>query len=145
MLNNNIEYLGGRSNSPSYYRLWANKTKADFIINVAGEIAARGKSLDSLKRGDTVTIQYYANRENDLTTSKDIPIYFLKRGDTIYFDKDSYARGDALYGKRLRWLILIPGIIFILGGLKIISERTGFIIGGISLLLIIILRILNKF
>jgi hypothetical protein len=145
-LSHNIEFLKGGSRQSSFHRLWTNQTKAAFIIDVPGAIAAKRSALDSLQQSDTLTIKYFSERETDLKNgAKEIPIYFLQKADKLYFDTTAYNHAATAYNKRLNWIILIIGVLLTLNGLTIINMRTAFILAGISVAIIVVLRLLNKF
>jgi len=146
-LSQDIEYIKGSSrNSNSFHRIWTNQTKAAFIIDVPGGMAANWRPLDSLKRGDSLTIKYESTREIDLGNgAKEIPIYFLQRGERLYFDTAAYNQSSAIYSQRWGWIFLIGGGLLILRGLTLINSKVSFILGGASFAVIVVLRLLNKF
>ena len=145
-LKRNIEYIKGGSRSSSFYRLWTNETKAAFKVEVPGGIATSWNLSDSLREGDSLEVKYRSDRETDLLNkSKEIPIYFLQKSNTLYFDTDSYYKAKTVYDSRWNWIMLIMGGLLILRGTTIINSKTTYLIGVISALIIITLRILNKF
>ena len=145
-LSRNIQNIHGNSRSASFYRLWANETKAAFKIDVPGGIASKWSPLDSLTKGDTLEIKYLLDNESELeNSSKEIPIYSLQKSDRLYFDINDYNQSINLYDKRWNWITLILGGLLLLRGLKMISSKTSYIIGIISFSIIVILRILNLF
>ena len=141
-----IELLKGGARDRPYHRFWTNETKAAFIIKVPGSIAAKPELLSSLMKGDTLTIKYFSADETEVNNkSKEIPIYFLKKGDHLYFDAASYNRANTIIDNRWNWLLLIGGILLTLRGTTIINSKTTYILAGISLVIIVVLRIINKF
>jgi hypothetical protein len=145
-LSRDIEYIKGNRSNDSYHRLWTNESQAAFIIQVPGGMAAKWTPLDSLKHGDSLTIKYQSTREKDLwDQAKQIPIYFLQKGEKLYFDPTAYNQSQIVYDKRWGWIFLTGGTLFILRGLTLINSKTTYILGGISLAIIIALRVLGKF
>jgi hypothetical protein len=145
-LSQDIEYIKGRRGNNSFHRLWTTETKAAFIIDVPGGMAAKWRPLDSLKHGDSLTIKYESARDIDVGNgAKEIPIYFLQKGERLYFDTTSYNQSETVYSTRWSWIFLIGGALFILRGLTLINSKVSYIIGGLSFAVIVILRILNKF
>jgi hypothetical protein len=145
-LSRDVEYIKGRRRSDSYHRLWTNETKAAFIIDVPGGMAAKWRPLDSLKHGDSLTIKYESIRDIDVGNGvKEIPIYFLQKADKLYFDTGAYNQSKIVYDKRWGWIFLIGGALLILRGLTVISSKTSYILGGLAFAVIVVLRLLNKF
>jgi hypothetical protein len=146
-LSHPIEFLkGGARVSHAYHRLWTKETKAAFITDSPGEIAASRAALDSLKQGDTLTIKYSSQSEHDLqNNAKEILIYSLQKLDRSYFDITTYNRSKAAYDKRWRWVMLIGGVLLVLRGLTVINLKTSYILGGLSLATVIVLKLLDKF
>ena len=145
-LSHNIEFIKGGSKARSFHRLSTDETKAAFIIDVSGENASKWKLLDSLKQGDTLTIKYAGKKEPDLGNSaKEIPIYFLQKVGKLYFDTNDYNQSKAATDKRWNWLMLIGGVLAILRGLTVVKSTVAYVLGGISLAVIIILRLLGVF
>jgi hypothetical protein len=145
-LSRDIEFIPRSRNSASFHRLWTNETSAAFIVKLPGEIAAKWRPLDSLKRGDSLTVKYLSSRENDLwDEASEVPVYYLQKAGKIYFDTPAYNQSKAAYNKRLGWLALIGGSLFILRGLTIINSKTSYILGGIAFVVIVVLRLLNRF
>ena len=145
-LSHNAEFIKGSSRSGSFHRLWTNETKAAFKIDVSGGIASKWTPLDSLKRGDTLTIKYAGKKEADLGDhAKEIPIYFLQKAGKLYFDTNAYNQSQAAYEKRWFWITLICGLLLILRGLSIVKPKVAYVLVGLSLTAIIILRLLGMF
>ncbi|HEY4875849.1 MAG TPA: hypothetical protein VIH86_09775, partial [Puia sp.] len=100
-LSRDIEYIKENRSSESYHRLWTNQSIAAFIIEVPGGMSAKWTPLDSLKHGDSLTIKYQSASDIDLwDVSKQIPIYFLQKGDRLYFDPAAYNQSQILHDKR---------------------------------------------
>ena len=144
-LSRDIVYIPG-SGSKSFHRLWTNETRAAFKIEVPGGMAAKGTPLDSLKRGDTLTIKYSNGSEKDFgNKAKDIPVYHLQKGNTLFFDADGYNEAAADYDQRWKVIFLIGAVLCGLRGLGLISSNMGFLLGGVAVAALITLRLLNKF
>ena len=145
-LSHDIQFIHGNSRSKSFHRLWTNETKAAFTIDAPGSIAAKWAVIDSLKKGDTLTIKYSAWQEKEVEDkSKEVPIYFLEKGDHLYFDTNAYNEANKAYDNRWNKLMLVGSVLLILRGLTIINSKTTYILAALSLATIIVLRILNKF
>ena len=120
----NIEYRARGAGYESYHRIWANETKAAFKIEVPGGIAANWAPLDSLKQGDTLTIEYYSTHKDDLAdASKEIPIYFLQKSGRTYFDPETYNQANIGYNNRWRWIFLCMGILSVVRGVAIFPKK----------------------
>jgi hypothetical protein len=145
-LSRDIEYISGHRSNNSYHRLWTNETKAAFKIEAPGGLAAKWKPLDSLKRGDSLTIKYVNASDIDVGNGvKEIPIYSLQKADRLYFDTAGYNQSKIVYDKRWGWIFLIGGALLTLRGLTVINSKTSYILGGIAFAIIVVLRILGKF
>lgn len=137
-----IPHSGGRS----FHRLWTNETKAAFKIEVPGGMAAKGAPLDSLKQGDTLTIKYREGREKDFgNKAKEIPVYHLEKDGVLFFDAYRYNEAKADYDRRWKVIFLIGAVLCLLRGMALISSNTSFILGGLALVALIALRLLDKF
>ena len=136
-----IKNIGNNKDDISY-RIWPKEYKCSFIINDASGLAANWKNLDNIKKDDTLIIQIQSKRINDLSNKAvDIPIYSLIRNGKPIYDLESYNQAQNKINKRWRIISLIMGILLTLRGLSIISSKTGFIMAGISAIIIITLRI----
>ena len=142
-----IEFIKGRSGRYGpHHRIWSNESQAAFIIDSHAGTASSEEPLDSLRKGDTIKIKYYSSRENDLENkAKDISVYFLQKGKTIYFDTNMYNKVMENYQKRSNWLMTIGAVLLMLRGLTIIKSKTAYTIGGISFVIIISLIFLHRF
>jgi hypothetical protein len=144
-LSRDIEHVTGHRSNNSYDRLETNETQASFIIEEAGGIAANW-TFRNLKKGDFLTLKYESARDVDLGNgANQIPVYFLQKGDKIYFDSTGYNQGKIIYNRRWGWIFLIGGALFILRGLTLTNQKVTWILGGISAAVILVLRFLNKF
>jgi hypothetical protein len=144
-LSRDIVYIPG-SGSKSFHRLWTNETKAAFKIEVPGGMAARGVALDSLKQGDTLTIKYREGREKDFgSKAKEIPVYHLEKRGTLFFDAYRYNQAKADYDRRWKVIFLIGAVLCLLRGMALTSSKTSFILGGLAVATLIVLRLLDKF
>jgi hypothetical protein len=146
VLSINIETIHSTHRSTTYHRLWTKETKAAFTIASPGEVVAPDGSLDSLKKGDTLTVKYYHGDENKLNNGvKEIPIYYLQKGKRVYFELNSYNKAQDATTARYKLIALIAGIITLLNGFNVINKKLTWIIGGGAAAVVIILLCLNKF
>jgi hypothetical protein len=144
-LSRDIVYIGG-AKSRSFHRLWTNETKAAFKIEVPGGMAAKGVPLDSLKRGDTLTIKYREGREKDFgNKAKEIPVYHLEKRGTLFFDAYRYNEAQADYDRRWKVIFLIGAVLCLLRGMALTSSKTSFILGALAVAVLIVLRLMDKF
>lgn len=144
-LSRDIIYIGG-AKSRSFHRLWTNEAKAAFKIEVPGGMAAKGAPLDSLKRGDTLTIKYRVGREKEFgNKAKEIPVYHLEKSGTLFFTVDRYNEAKADYDRRWKVIFLIGAVICLLRGMALTSSKTSFILGALAVAVLIVLRLLDKF
>ena len=145
-LNRQAEWIKGASKSPSFHRLWSNEYKAAFIIQEPGEVAAGFEQLDSLKKGDSLEIQYLTpDRENLNNPSKEIPVYALSVNRHLLFSIHHYDTTYIAIERRRTILILLVSALLILRGLSLINSKATYIIGGIAIAAILILRYFHKF
>jgi hypothetical protein len=138
-----IRKIGGRT-SKHEYRLWTNEYQCSFVIKKAGCIAAHWDNIDNITKNDTLIIKVNKSRLSDLNKkSEDIPIYSLIKNNKYVYDTDSYNNSQKQYDKRWNVIYTIMGILFILRGLTIISSRTAYVLAGLSVAIIITIRLLN--
>ena len=145
-LSSNIENLHSTRSSSSYHRLWTRETKAAFTIASPGEVVAPDGSLDSLKKGDTLTVKYSSIHDNELNNGvKEIPIYYLQKGKRVYFELSSYNKAQDAATGRYKIIAIIIGILTLLYGFNVISKKITWIAAGAGLVLVIVLRALDMF
>jgi len=141
-----IKMIHSTHSSSSYRQLWTNETKAAFTIASPGNVVAPDGSLDSLKKGDTLTVKYYKINENELNNGvNEIPIYYLQKGRRVYFELASYNKVKDATTFRIKVIAIISGILMLLYGFNVIDKKTTWIAAGAGVALFIILRALNKF
>jgi hypothetical protein len=142
VVSQDIQKIGGRSNYE--YRLWTKEYACSFVIKTAGGIAAQWDNLDNITKNDTLIIKIHHSRLADLNNkSEDIPIYSLVKNSKWVYDIDSYNKSQKNYDKRWNVIFILMSILFVLRGMTIISNKTAYILVGISAAIIITLRILN--
>lgn len=143
-LTRNPVYSKSRVGGSSCYELWTRETKACFIIDVAGAIAAKWARVDSLRSGDTLTIKYDRAQTAQLNdASGKIPIYHLEKGNQFYFGPADYYAANKHYANKLTWFAWIFGVLLLLNGLTILTDKATYLVGGIGLALAILLRLLG--
>jgi len=145
-LSSDIKTISGTRHSSSYHLLWTKGTKAAFTIATPGEVAAPDGSLDSLKKGDSLTVKYYHIHDNELNDgAKEIPIFYLQKGKRVYFELASYNKVQDATAFRLRVIGVVVGILMLLYGFNVINQKYAWITAGAGVVLFIILRALNLF
>lgn len=143
VVSHNIRKIGGRK-SKYEYRLWTNEYQCSFVIKTAGGIAAHWDNLDNITKNDTLIIKIHNSRLSDIhTKSEDIPIYSLIKNNKWVYDIDSYNNSQKTLDKRWKVIFIIMSVLFILRGLIIISGKTAYILAGLTVVIIIALRLLN--
>jgi hypothetical protein len=143
VVNNEIHKFRGRKNKYSY-RIWSTEYQSSFVIEPEGGIAANWKDLDNIKKNDTLIIEIGNDRNVDLDNkSKDIPIFSLIKNNKIVYDLKSYNKAKKEYDRRRNIIFIIMSILLIARGFNIFSSKTSYILAGLSLLVIISLKILN--
>ncbi|WP_445720371.1 hypothetical protein [Flavobacterium sp.] len=141
--NNDIYKFLGRKNKYRY-RIWSTEHKSSFVIEPEGGIAANWKDLDNIKKNDTLIIEIGNNREVDLDNkSEAIPIFSLIKNNKIVYDLESYNKAKKEYDRRWNIIFIIMSILLIARGFNVFSSKTSYILAGLSVLIIIFLKILN--
>ena len=146
-LSSNIETIHSTRTGTSYHRLWTKETQAAFTIASPGDVVAPEGSLDSLKKGDSLTIKYATIHDNELNRHpfEEIPIYYLQKGKRVYFELNSYNKMQDAATVRYKVIAIIGGILLMLYGFNVISKKITWIAAGAGVALFIILRALDKF
>ncbi len=142
----NMENIHNTHIHESYHRLWTNETKAAFTIASPGEVLTPDGALDSLKKGDTLTVKYYSADDNDLSNNdKEVPIYCLQKGKRVYFELNAYNKVQHAATGRFKVIALIGGILMLLYSFNVISKKVTWISAGAGIVLFVILRALDLF
>ena len=146
-LNLNAELIhSSRSGGSSYRRLWTKETQAAFTIASPGGVVAPDGSLDSLKKGDTLTIKYSSVHDNELNNGvKEIPIYYLQKGKRVYFELNAYNKAQDAAAHRLKVIAIITGILMLLYGFNVINQKYAWVTVGAGVVVFVVLRALNLF
>lgn len=143
VVSHDIRKIGGRR-SKYEYQLWSNEYQCSFVIKTAGGIAAHWDYLDNITKNDTLIIKIHNSRLSDLKKKyEDIPIYSLVKNNNQVYDIYSYNNSQKTLDKRWNVIFIIMSILFIFRGLTLISSKTTYIIAGLSVTIIITLRLLN--
>jgi hypothetical protein len=143
-LAHNAEYSKSQWRGSSVYLLRTREARADFVIDVAGGIAANWKPLDSLRTGDTLSIQYARGEASELNdAAKEITIYSLQKASRLYFGVAEYNASSTRYGNKLAWFTWIAGVLLLLNGLTILKDKTTYILLGVFLGACILLRMIG--
>jgi hypothetical protein len=143
IVNNDIHKFRGRKNKYSY-RILSTEYKSSFVIEPEGGIAANWRNLDNIKKNDTLIIEISNNRKVDLNNkSEDIPIFSLIKNNKKIYDLESYNKAKKKYDRRLNIIFIIMSILLIARGFNVFSSRISYILAGLSVLIIISLKILN--
>lgn len=144
VLSRNCVYSKSRSRGTGVYELRAREAKALFFIDVAGRIASKGKSLDSLRAGDTLQVQYIQGHKTELDDdSKEIRVYGLQKADQVYFDIAGYIPADRKFKAKLAWIGWVASALLLLNGLTILKDNLTYILAGIGFVVFVVLRILG--
>jgi hypothetical protein len=143
IVSHDIQYTGGRR-SKFEYRLGSTEYPCSFVIKSAGALAAKWTNLENTIKNDTLIIKIHTNRLQDLNKkTEDIPIYSLIKNNKLVYDTDGYNISQKTIDRRWSLIFIIIGILFILRGLTIISSKTSYILSGLSIIVMITLRLLN--
>jgi len=146
-LNSDVTMIHNSKRDGSTYRqLWTKEARAAFTIGSPGDVVAPEGSLDSFKKGDVLNIKYASVNDNDLNDGAgEVPIYYLQKGKRVYFDLDSYNKVQDAATHRFKVIAIITGILLLLYGFNVISQKTTWITAGAGVALFIILVALDKF
>jgi hypothetical protein len=140
----NSHYSTGRRHGTAY-ELSANEAKATFVIDVAGGMAAKWGPLKSLLRGDTLQVQYRSEEEGALNNhSKWITVYALQKQGRVYYGLADYYAASIRFERRLTLLACFAGGLLVLNGLSVINSKTIYILAGIGLVILVLLRIFDN-
>ena len=146
-LNSDVTMIHNSKRDGSTYRqLWTKEAKGAFTIASPGDVVAPDGSLDSLKKGDTLTIKYASIHDDELNTRfKEIPIYYLQKGKRVYFELNAYNKVQNAATVRIKVIAIIIGILMLLYGFNLVNKKFMWIAGGTGIVLFVILRALNWF
>jgi len=145
-LSSNVVTIHSTRDGSSYRQLWTKEAKGAFTIASPGDVVAPDGSLDSLKKGDTLTIKYASIHDDELNTRfKEIPIYYLQKGKRVYFELNAYNKVQNAATVRIKVIAIIIGILMLLYGFNLVNKKFMWIAGGTGIVLFVILRALNWF
>ena len=146
-LSSNVDMIhNSKRDGSTYRRLWTKETQAAFTIASPGDVVAPDGSLDSLKKGDTLTIKYSSVHDIELNNgNKEIPIYYLQKGKRVYFELNAYNKAQDAATHRLKVIGMIAGILMLLYGFNVIDQKYAWITAGAGVVVFVILRALNLF
>jgi len=125
------------------YRLSTREHKCQFLISTPGYVADSDNQLDSIRKNDTLIIQFATNELTDLDKpTENVEVYSLKKSEYIY-DLEGYNFASKTLNRRWASLLLFIGGLFLLRGFALISSKTASIVTAIGIAIIVSARLLN--
>lgn len=127
-----------------HYILYDKDFKNRFVI-VKGSISEGNHNLIAdLPIGTKVDVFIASSDYSNLGTSKnDITIRQIMVGNKVLMSKEEFSENTGLYGLRVRLVKGFTGIMLIINGLSLISKKANYLIIGIFIGLIILMRIMD--
>lgn len=141
--NGKIVNISGKHSS-NVYRINAQNYSCSFVIPKEGYTATKGHLIERISLNDSLEISIKRKDIIDLDTKKEIQFYSLIRNNETIFLVSDYNTAISNYKNRWLKVCLIIGIILLLRGFTIISSNWTYIISIISFIIVIILRLQNK-
>lgn len=131
--------------SSEQYRIYANNYQSLFKINAGGCTPKAGKIIDGILTNDTLEISIPSNRLNDLNNEHEsIPIYAMQKGNEQVYTVSDYNAAQKTYSDRWGLIFLTMGVLFLLRGFALISSKVAYILGGVSLIGLVVYFIYNN-
>ncbi len=124
------------------FKFWKNKYPNQFNILNGSITRGKHKPISELKKGQEIDIYITKKAYEDLgVDNKDIVVNGLNLGQTELMSQQEFFTNRKMYQQRLKIISIFTGVMLLLNGLALISNRLNYWLISIFVGAIVIMRI----
>lgn len=142
-LSNDITNIKGHRSSTDY-KFWTLKYPNSFHVLNGGISKGKHNSISTLKKGQEIQIWITENDHNKLgIKSEDISVKGIKLNGNYLMSKKEYFENRKMYNTRLKVLSIFAGMMLLINGFSLISNKTNYLAITIFIGMFFLMRVFD--